>query len=250
MKCDRIFFPLAILICGTVLFSACPTEVDGHGGLVVEVTPGITRYYSLYTGMEVAPGQKNTTSWDIAFEKEGGRTMLGPRIYTNGGQTATDLGSGGAGAVWYTGKTDFAAVTGADKIDNPAGTEYGEFEADVTKYVKLTYPGGGGNPPQEHTLPANINVMTYLGYKTGSGDGSSAATPYLAKDFTSPATYIPYEFNKKQFYGMNSLTSYYVTHQVYIIRHGDGIHHSKVQIIAFEMPAGRDLYKIVFQNLD
>jgi hypothetical protein len=230
-------------MCGTTLFLGCPTEAGGgSGGLIIEVPAGQTKYYSLKTGMEITNAA--STAWDIAFERETGNTMSGPLIYTNSGNTAAEKGSGGDGGVWYTGTTNFASVTLADRI-NAAG-EYVGFDSDTNKKVKIEYPGGGGGSTV-YILSINMNVMTYLGYRGGSG---SAGDPYLANLFTNPSTYVPYMFNKNQFYGMNSLTNCYTTNQVYIIRHGDGSRYSKVQITGFEMPAGKDVYRVQSQRLN
>jgi hypothetical protein len=121
--------------------------------------------------------------------------------------------------------------------------EYEEFTVDKEKWVAIIV-----KPYFDTTLPTNMNVMTYLGYYGGDG---SAGNSYKAKEWTNPASYVPYTFKKKQFFTMYSLTNFEVTKQVYIIRHGDGVTYSKVQITGFEMlssPA-KDVYQITWQIL-
>jgi hypothetical protein len=237
MKHHAFFSGLAILFCGTVLFTGCQNEPGpNYAELLVEVSAGETKYYSLSTGQAVSNG--DTAEWDIAFEKEAAPAMLGPRIYTNSGATATAKNSGGNGGVWYTDKTNFDSVALDNKKEEG---EYAGFIVDTEKTVRLVYPGVG-----TITKETKMNVMTYLGYVSGDG---SVGTPYEANTYVSPpAIYVPYEFNKKQFYKMFSFTLYEATNQVYIVRHGDGVTYSRVQITAFGMAGGKDQFAVRYQK--
>ncbi|MDR2313643.1 MAG: HmuY family protein [Spirochaetaceae bacterium] len=241
-KRRSFLFGLAALVCATALFLGCPTEVGGGGdGFVVKVSSGQTKYYSLKTGTELTAS--GSTAWDMAFEKEDvSLVFLGPRIYTNGGNTAVEKGSGGGGGVWYTDKTDFASVTLADKT---AAGEYSGLTTDAKKYVSSQYHIDAGTAVPAYT---NMNVMTYLGYVGGDGSGTN---PYKANyPFTNPSAYSPYEYNKKQFYKIEAVAKpFLVTNQVYIIKHGDGVGYSKVQITGFEF-GDQDVYRVKCQRLD
>jgi hypothetical protein len=150
---------------------------------------------------------------------------------TNSGITAAALGSGGKGGVWYTGKKDFAPVTLAAAEKNPP-PEYAPYAADVKRYAMIM-----GADPVEETM----NVMTYLGYRDSDKDeavhgkyGETSGNPFLAEQMGSGgmnASYSPYKFNKMAFYSMGGgmPPKCAPTNQVYVILHGDGLTHSKVQ---------------------
>jgi hypothetical protein len=88
--------------------------------------------------------------------------------------------------------------------------------------------------------------MTYSGYH--GGDGSETNRYQANPAFTGPATYIPYTYDKKQFYSINTgvavTSSYTVENQVYIIKHGDGIKYSKIQITGFEIASSKHTYSL------
>ncbi|MDR2049129.1 MAG: HmuY family protein, partial [Treponema sp.] len=182
----------------------------------VSVSTG-TKYYSLKTGEEVA--DPTSSDWDIAFEAGAAQY-----IYTNSGVSAQ--GPGGQGGVWFTDKA-FDAVTQSDRLPKSGDeyeAEYGEFTEDVNKYV------GTSQTPQA------INVMTYLGYNSGSGDSDS--DPYTTVPLQGPPgpSYLPYLYDKKHAVSMTKMiggAEFGLTGQVYIIRHGDGAGYSKVEITEY-----------------
>jgi hypothetical protein len=243
MKQHTFLFGFLVLLCGAVFFPGCPTGPEEDGGKpFTEVKAGETKYYSLSTGEEVTGEAINTTAWDIAFEK---KTLIaaGPLIHTNSGAAAES--SGGQGGVWYTDKKDLASVALNDKIE--ANGEYAGLNVDTEKWIQVP---PAVTPP---LFSINMNVMTYSGY-VGDGDGSEIK-PYQANpSWTGPQNYIPYTYDKKQFYsiktGVAVTASYTLENWVYIIRHGDGSKYSKIQITGFEMPSGqgKDVYQIKYQN--
>jgi hypothetical protein len=189
----------------TLFFFGCPTEPDESsvdlGSLEdpITVPAGTTRYFSLADGKEVS--NPNTTDWDIALD-------YNRLIYTNGGATAADLGSGGLGGVWCAGQTDFSAVNSA------AGANFSaDFAVDTKRYT---------NHADEMGAPTlnRLNVITWVGYGSGDGaTGDTALTDYL--------------YNAQQFYVADLSTmppTYSLTKRVYIIKHGNGTDYSKVQI--------------------
>jgi hypothetical protein len=80
-------------------------------------------------------------------------------------------------------------------------------------------------------------VITYAGYPSGDG-----LTPETRFEYYMPgdmAIYQPYDFNKKQSYTMRSMPPNYTpTRQVYIVRHGDGVGHSKLQMSELYLERG------------
>jgi hypothetical protein len=221
-------FYVLFLVC---YVSACAVEPeDSGGGITVslfvygEERP---RYFSLSGGTEITdPGLIASAAWDIALESHDSSFF----VLTNSGVTAADLGSGGNGAVWHTGKTDFASVVLADAVTNPP-EEYRPYTQDVRRWAIAM----GADPVRE-----TLNVMTYLGYPGGDApetNGETEATPFQRLDPVRDSgggmdpAYKPYLFNKKQFYEMRGMPPTYIpTGQVYVIRHGDGKAHSKFQI--------------------
>lgn len=195
--------------------------------LVIEVSGGASGtgpvYYSLRTGQRVA--DPASREWDIGFER--------PRlIYTNSGETAAALGSGGRGGVWHTEKTDFAGTGPGDAVrDDPL---YGPYNTDALRWID-----GAMLKP---AAPRRINVMTFTGYNNEEKkDGRTRAAAF------SPS----FSYNKKQFYSARGMPpAYRLTGQVYIIRHGDGSGQSRVQIRAYESQSrgDADRYIIGYQN--
>jgi hypothetical protein len=228
-----------------LLLSACPLEDDGNnpapppkvsfagGAGELELTLAEGRLYCLdfATGTEVASSR--SPDWDFAFYPT--RQLL-----TNSGYTAEQYHSRGQGAVWHTEKTGFDSVVLEDAVkDDPV---YGKYNADLLRYA-FGMAGYSAQPER------NMNVMTYLGYPNEDADPSQDGT-VLAKQF-QPF----YLYNKRAYYeatvGMMP-PDFRVTNRVYIIRHGDGTHHSKFQVTKFsrDSEAHTDTYAIRWENLD
>jgi hypothetical protein len=158
-------------------------------------------------------------------------------VLTNSGITAAELGTtaaSGAGGVWFTGSTDFGAVTtAAQRVIPAASSEYEPYTVDAERWAMVM-----AAEPVGQTL----NVITYLGYPTGAGEGHppesdgsglSQANCFrrTTPDMGQMASYIPYLFDKKQAYTMKGMPPNYTpTKQVYIVRHGDGARYSKLQL--------------------
>jgi hypothetical protein len=197
----------------------------------------------------VAASKKNTTEWDIAVAA----SMFVFR--TNSGVTAADAGSEGNAYIWYTNKTDFNAVTLADRVDSnhaqydrELGPELAPYAQDVIRYSYL----------MDGVNEIKMNMMTYFGFNSGTGttyddpfrsiprdpDGEEGPLPAVPL-----ADYIFYHFNKKSAYeGTGGMPpGFKETKQIYIIRHADGVHHSKFQVTKFAYGYAMDLK---FQQLD
>jgi hypothetical protein len=183
----------------------------------------------LSSGEQVTGDDIASNKWDIAFK----RSRL---IFTNSGVTADDLSSHGQGGVWHTDKTDFDAVTLADKKTDAA---YQAYYTDVTRWI----PKSGGGAAE-----SALNIMTFNGYTTG--DGLSEDTFFEA----------PVKYDQKQYYKATPGAmppTFEATEQVYIILHGDGAHHSKIQVVSYESDTtnmaadgGADKYIFRYKNLD
>jgi hypothetical protein len=224
------FLLLALILCLT----ACPTEADDTwGGPVLKVTiplnsaDGGAQYYSLTTGEQVDPG---SSGWDLGFYS----TDNTPSIFTNSGDTAAHLGSGGRGGVWY-----------ADKSLGDAGPEDGKAEGEYAAYVTDVERWG-----KTMGVPAVqwMNIMTYLGFPGGDG---TEADPFTPHEMTDMASYEGYNFDRKQFYRWYSMPpKYSPTGQVYIIRHGDGAGRSKIRVgdIYLEGPYTHYVFEVEYDN--
>jgi hypothetical protein len=208
-------------------FSAAGAEPPEVRELVLEVSGGDRGtgpvYYSLTTGQKVT--DPASQDWDIGFER--------PRlIYTNSGETAGTLVSGGLGGVWHTEKTDFAEITQADAVRNDP--LYGPYQRDTTRWIE----GAMLRPVSLR----RINMMTFTGYgNEAKNDGKTRASAFSAS----------FSYNKKQFYSARGMPpSYTLTNRVYIVRHGDGKGESKIQIRAYESQSRKDTdrYTIAYQN--
>jgi hypothetical protein len=195
--------------------------------LIIEVLGGEPGsgpvYYSLRTGRRT--GNPASQDWDIAFER--------PRlIYTNSGETAAALGSGGLGGVWHTEKTGFAGVSQGDAIKNDP--LYGPYNTDTLRWID----GAMLKPAASR----RINVMTFTGYANeAKKDGNTRASAFSAS----------FSYDKKQFYSARGMPpSYRLSDRVYIIRHGDGAGESKLQIRSYESQSREDIdrYIISYQN--
>ena len=224
-----------------LILSACPGVNDDPGDSGPEqqqegnalVLKNLTAdgkeplFYSLATGQRVSdPGG---TDWDIAFA--GGR-----QIWTNSGYTAVAYKSGGRGGVWYTDKKDFDQVAGRDAAVEDTGL-LGNFTIDTRRFAN-----GMSGGAELGLLGRSLNVMTYAGYgnETVQDVGLTELNPLAA----------PYLYNKKQFYynlGNVMPPLFKTTGQVYVIRHGDGVHHSKFQVTAYRnLP---DVFTVKFEAL-
>ncbi|MDR1429462.1 MAG: HmuY family protein [Spirochaetaceae bacterium] len=196
-----------------------------------EVADG-TVDYSLSTGQQITePGDIASDAWDIALMRS---TNIWRMIQTNSGDTAADLGSGGSGGVWYTEKFDLGDVEIDDKVD-PAEGILAPYTTDQKKTVDV----------MGDLRVLNLNVMTFVGYANENEADGSPAQPFSG----TPEHEMPYLYNKKQFYrspgGMPP--GFVATYRVYIIRHGDGIHYSKVQIY-YKAGTGTDEYLVQYLN--
>jgi hypothetical protein len=237
-----------------LFFIACPmedqsdnnektkiTNEDGVFTLEVTIRDGEKKYFSLSTGEEVTGDARFTPAWDIAFER--------PRlIYTNSGDSAQALASGGGGGIWHTDKIVLADVTLDDAVkDDPF---YKDYNADTSRWIT--------NMIGQVSRP--LNVMTYLGYMNEDEkgiDGKSAEGVFS----------MYYKYDKKQFYSnefdengdMFMPPHFTPTMRVYIIRHGNGAEYSKVQISEYfgnydadssVTTYGGDNYKVTWQTFE
>jgi hypothetical protein len=190
---------------------------------------GGTFYYSLSTGQEITGDGIASDAWDIAFTRgENGGLMR--TILTNSGVTASALGSNGQGGVWYTDKFD---LDDAGMGDKAAEGVLADYTTDQTRWVQVMSPPATSRP---------LNIMTYVGYQNEEDVDGSEEHPLSGTEEAS----MPYLYDKKQFYRMLGFT-FPSTGQVYIIRHGDGEHYSKIQI---EYTNGDgDEYDVQYLNL-
>lgn len=256
MRPGNVFLFLLILWgCAFVFLTGCPLEdevlEEEEEEVVAEQdSPGVftmkdltvmngIKYLSLSTGKTVSASKKKTTEWDIAVAA----SMFVFR--TNSGVTAADAGSGGNAYIWYTDKTDFNDVTLNDRVEL-AGTEYEPYAQDVTRYYYSTMNG-----PVTSAVP--MNMFTYFGfYEQEVNNGLTYETPFktvprkLDPETGDPepiALFIFFHFNKKMAYeGTGGMPpGFKETKQIYIIRHADGVHHSKFQVTAFTYGYAMDL---------
>lgn len=210
---QKLFLPilsgLAALCAAALCLAGCPTEPEpddyGTEAVVTAVENAGPVYFSLASGEVVDAAAAASKGWDLAFNY----TRM---IYTNSGDTAVLLGSGGQGGVW-------AADTTSMRTDlDPADADFSlEYATDKSRWT---------NPAAEMGNPTlnQLNVITYVGY--GVGDGQTEETHLT-----------DYKYNARQFYSADLSTMppvYSVTRQVYLVRHGDGEHFSRFQIVALE----------------
>lgn len=244
------FFLFILALC--LAFSGCPmdnddadtgpetalSQVDGVYTLKFSVPVGGTRYFSLLDGTEIS--NPASAEWDIAFAD----TRL---IYTNSGYTATKLGTGGYGKVWYTSKTDFASVTEDDAVTeetDPSLTILNKYTTDQKCWV------WNMEGPHER----RINVMTFAGYPNEAEHDASSQEQALA------GALVNYDYNKRQFYlnpplpggGLRMPPEFEPTLQVYIIQHGDGVGVSKIQISEFvrDFGSATDHYTLIWKTFE
>jgi hypothetical protein len=244
MKTSGFLIKLALVALVLGLYACSDTGGGDDGGGIRLPTDGSggRLYYDLSSGEEVAPAGDN---WDIALEAHDGAFF----VLTNSGATATELGTAasGAGGVWFTGSTDFGAVTtAAQRIIPEADSEYEPYTQDAKRYTIVM-----AADPVEQTL----NVITYLGYPTtggyppaGDGSGLSQENCFKRTDHTAVnmAVYVPYLFNKMQAYTMKGMPPNYTpTKQVYIVRHGDGLRYSKLQLSEVYLESGSQYHFVL-----
>jgi hypothetical protein len=256
------FFPaLCFLTVFSLFITACPTEAEdddtaGDNEVVITETGGGVRtleftvpadgvrYFNLGAGEEVTDQARiKSADWDIAFQES-------RFAYTNSGDTARGLNSGGYGGIWHTGKTDFDAVTGPDekKEGMDGGFDYTFLNEDTRRWLWRM-----GN-----CFERCLNVMTYAGYPNALNEGGSKDG--LTRETAYNATGMNFLYNKKQYYinpplpdgGLRMPPDFRATGQVYILRHGNGAEYSKVQITSFTRiySPQSDKYKITWKTFD
>jgi hypothetical protein len=215
----KLFAAFAVALAVTFCLLACQTEEDSGGNTGISarlpVRDGSRSYYSLSTGRKV--DNPAGTGWDLALESHNNSFF----ILTNSGVTALETNSGGQGGVWYTEKTNFASAGKADAVTASLG-EYEPYTADVYRWAMIM----AAEPVKEI-----LNVITYLGYPSGGGTSAEDFFNRKEPDQSGMASFVPYNFDKKQAYTMRGMPpSYTPTKRVYIVRHGDGVTHSKIQL--------------------
>jgi hypothetical protein len=220
---------LLVTGCIALFLTGCLADPDDSGvdelgnlNEAITVNEGTIRYFSLSTGEETA--NPASQDWDIAFDY----TRM---IYTNSGATADAVGSGGQGGVWASNTMNFAGVT------STAGANFTiDYAVDTAKYT---------SPAAEMGAPAlnRLNVITYVGYTSGTGTEDDPLTGYA--------------YDQKQYYEADLSTMppvFSVTNRVYIVKHSDGEHYSKVQITAMDSissakKGNKRIYAIVYETL-
>jgi hypothetical protein len=248
----KFSFPLTLLIAAllaALLLAACPQPAGDDGGDTSPAQGGEgsfsqvfnsfsgdstgdsnIKFYSLSQGKVLDASKAATREWDIAMAHGGGFFF----IYTNSGTSAAKYGSGGLGGVWFTDTTGYNAVTStAHRVTDFSGS-YAEYKPYVTDVDRWHGSMGG-------TIPSRMNIMTYYGYY--SGDGLTSATGFeLSPD--APLANEFYEFDRRAFAYAGTVMppEWYPTSQVYVIRHGDGLGYSKIQITRFEYHTGYTFY--------
>jgi hypothetical protein len=88
-----------------------------------------------------------------------------------------------------------------------------------------------------------MNMMTYFGFNGGSGLTYEDPFTSIPRNGVPLTDYVFYHFNKKAAYeGTGGMPpGFKETKQIYIIRHADGVHHSKFQVTAFTYGYAMDL---------
>jgi hypothetical protein len=228
MKKTALFYLFILGGCLFFALSGCKNEADDgdEGGTELTITAienGEPEYYSLSTGQKVTGAEIAGPGWDIAF----GYNRM---IYTNSGDTAVKTGSGGQGGVWASDSTRFSGVKSPDGADFTL-----PLATDATRW---TQPAAEMGDP----LPNELNVISYAGYSRGTGE--SVDDPLTG-----------YQYNAQQYYKADLSTMppvFSLTLRVYIIRHGDGEHYSKVQITSMDSLAStrgnRRIFIIRYEN--
>jgi hypothetical protein len=221
-----VIISVALALC----LAACPVETPEEEGFTVSlpingnIAEGTweVQYFSLSTGEAVTgPARIASQDWDLALEAHDSSFF----VLTNSGSSAERAGSGGRGAVWYTESTDFEKVGLEDRVTENLGS-LEPYTTDQKRYAMVM-----SSAAEEY-----LNVMTYLGYPdsgAAESNGLTLETYFKRKepDSTGMASYVPYLFDRKQFFSMQGMPPNYTpTYRVYIVRHGNGTDYSKVQI--------------------
>jgi hypothetical protein len=243
----RLFF-LILLFC--LLFSACsdgsddggdPGEPDSTGGspIIATVYGSSPRYFSLTTGREVKGNAIASTAWDIAFPNN-------RQLWTNSGDSALQKSSNGQGGVWHTDSTNFDSVTLADKKENVTTPfNYADFNED-----KACWVFGMTSYSEFALVQKNFNVMSYVGFD----DEDKPDAGLFQETAYSISGSIFYLYDKKAFYTNdppNIMPPNFVpTGQVYIVRHGDGVHYSKIQVNRYVRASPKETLEIRYENLN
>lgn len=186
------------------------TETPASPSSLTVISTSETTYWDLDTGNQVA--DPASQDWDLAFSGSTGG------VFTNSGASAAGLGSGGLGGVAYSGTTEFNQVTDAGSEDFT-----GDFETDTSVSLQTAGPSG------VTVTTAVLNLATKLEYSSGSG---TPEDPFVndgsPEIYEGPAYYAYLE-------GVISTSG-----EVYLVRHGDGVQVSKVQIVSMSgTPAER-----------
>jgi uncharacterized protein with FMN-binding domain len=221
--------------------SSAPTPAIGiyipaSTTFTVTVNAGGAKFYSLPTGNEVS--DPASTGWDIGFwAGPTGPVYEGRTILTNSGVTADEYGSGGQGGIYPAGTTLFANVTLADKKEGLInGFDYTPYHTDTKRWISGM-----------STVEKTVNVASYIGWggETTAGAGLSAETPLKSG-----------VYNKFGFFEMPTMGYFTCTKQVYIVKHGDGVHYSAVQIKEYtyggldaDLQGGYDTYTVIVRPL-
>jgi hypothetical protein len=220
MKRVSMSFICLLSVFTVLFFGGCEnnqeTEEDQgtEGTITVTVKEDEKFYYSLVTGKEVSGDAINTPDWDIGFQRP--RTIL-----TNSGTTAAALKSGGDGHVWYTETIDFDGAAEGDAVKEG---DLREYFVDASRWLYSM------STKQNMTY----NVINFAGYNTGSGTEQDPFKTLL--------------YDQKQFYEGKGSSNYPVTNVVYIVRHGDGVHFSKIQVSNYEYANKSDTYVIKYKT--
>jgi hypothetical protein len=220
------------------------TVQDGVYTLEFTVPNDKVNYLNLSTAEWVTdPAVIASPDWDIAFHAS-------RVIYTNSGDTATDLSSSGYGGVWFTNTTDFNAVSGeADKATVDTGNpdfDYTPYIQDAKRYVMV----------MGSRYYRRLNVMTYAGYPDEDAYNGLTEDKALAGN----GSLVNYNYDKKQYYynpplpdgGLRMPPDVEATKQVYIIRHGNAADYSKLQITRFirDLSDSSDHYTVQWKTFD
>lgn len=169
-----------------------------------------TTYWNLSTNTQVTGDDIKSNKWDIAVSS----STQG--VWTNSGATASALGSGGQGGVYYSGSTVYTDV----KSYNSAGFT-GTWNTDRQVYVTSTGQSG------TTTSTSVLNVMTALDYSSGTG---SEDEPYSYTDLTTA-----YAGNAYYTYVQGSGVTVSTNPEVYVIRSGNGEKYFKLQITSMKL---------------
>jgi hypothetical protein len=197
------------------------------------------QYYSLTDGTKLKLSDKSTKKWDIAMGRYTSPSYL--FVYTNSGITATELGTGGQGGVWFTDTTDFNSVTSASGRVTDFSGVYAEYEP-YTKDVHRWIQGMNGVSKQR------LNIITYYGYP--SGNGLTEASHFGMDEENEEMIFFTYD-KRAAYKGIGGMPPQYEpTQQVYIIGNPDGITFFKFQIVKIAVSGQSYAVDFKFAKLD